>query len=176
MLHRDHRRKSALVAVESAIRKRKFGTLSTLKSDGSPHATGVVYAVSPPADPLTVYVTTRRTTMKVRNILNHPAVAFVIPVPHHLLSVVPPSVVQFTGSAEILSDRDRDAVEAFQSSWFHRRILAAEQRIVAELPEMCFIAIRPQGALFTYGIGMTALEVVRRPRQAIGRVRLPEDR
>ncbi len=35
---------------------------------------------------------------------------------------------------------------------------------------MCFIAIKPSRTLFTYGIGMTALDTVRHPRQAIGRV------
>ncbi|WNG92220.1 pyridoxamine 5'-phosphate oxidase family protein [Mycobacterium sp. ITM-2016-00318] len=54
--------------VERAIRRRTFATLSTLDRRGAPHATGVVYAVSPPDQPLTLYVTTRTTTVKVANI------------------------------------------------------------------------------------------------------------
>lgn len=167
---------SGLATVEKAIRRHRFGTLSTLNQGGAPQATGVVYAVSPPAEPLTLYVTTRRTNVKVGNILADPRVAFVIPVPHRVLPIVPPGAVQFGGVAEILDGKHPSAIRAFQSSWFHRRILAAEQRIVSEQAEMCFITIRPLCALLTYGIGMTALDVVRRPRQAIGRVRLPADR
>lgn len=167
--------RAGLAAVERAIRRHRFGTLSTLGRGGGPHATGVVYAVSPPREPLTLYVTTRRTTVKVGNILAHPRVAFVIPVPHRVLSIVPPAVVQFRGAAEILGGEHPGALRAFRHSWFHRRILATEQRIVTEPAEMCFIAIIPQRTLFTYGIGMTALDVVRGPGHALGRVRLPMD-
>lgn len=58
----------AFGVVERTIRRRTFGTLSTLTRRGSPHATGVVYAVSPPSQPLMLYVTTRTTTVKVANI------------------------------------------------------------------------------------------------------------
>lgn len=166
---------SGSAAVQRAIRRSRFGTLSTLNRSGGPHATGVVYAVSPPGQPLTLYVTTRKTTVKVGNILADPRVAFVIPVPHRFLPIVPPAVVQFAGAAEILDGEHAAAIRAFHHSWFHRRILAAEQRLVTEPAEMCFIAIRPNRTLFTYGIGMTPLDVVRRPRQAIGRVRLSTD-
>jgi hypothetical protein len=159
--------------VEKIVRQRSFGTLSTVSRDGSPHSTGVVYAVAPPGDGMTLYVTTRRSTVKVQNILRHREVAFVIPVPRRLLFKFPPSAIQFVGSAEILDAEDDDALAAFRSSWFHRRILAAEERIVNEHAQMCFIAIRAGGTLFTYGIGMSPLHILRRPREAIGRVRLP---
>jgi hypothetical protein len=42
--------------------------------------------------------------------------------------------------------------------------------------ELCFIQIRPHGMLFTYAMGMSLLENVRRPRGAIGRVAIPADR
>ncbi|MGO9157839.1 pyridoxamine 5'-phosphate oxidase family protein [Mycobacterium sp.] len=67
-------------AVERALRHQTFGTLSTLSEQGRPHATGVVYAVSPKGKPLILYVTTRTTTRKVRNVRAHPDVAFVVPV------------------------------------------------------------------------------------------------
>ncbi len=164
---------SDLAVVEKVMRQRTFGTLSTLSRDDGPHATGVVYAVAPPGDELTLFVTTRRSTVKVRNILRHQEIAFVIPVPHRVLFKFPPAAIQFVGSAEILDKNDSRAVAAFRSSWFHRRILAAERRIVNEHADMCFIAIRPCDTLFTYGGGMSALDVMRRPRDAIGRVRLP---
>jgi hypothetical protein len=172
----DDRHRSEFAAVERVIKRHRFGMLSTLNHDGGPHATGVVYAVSSTPGPLTLYVTTRRTTVKAGNISADPRVAFVIPVPRRVLPVFPPGVIQFAGSAEVLDPTDAAATRAFHSSWFHRRILAAEQRLVVEQAEMCFIAIRPRRALLTYGIGMSAVDVMRRPRQAMGRVRLPEDR
>ncbi|KUI26971.1 pyridoxamine 5'-phosphate oxidase [Mycobacterium sp. IS-1496] len=167
---------SSLVrAVERAIRRHTFGTLSTLDRHGSPHATGVVYAVAPPVQPLTLYITTRTTTVKAANVRARPPVAFVIPVPRRL-PLFPPGAVQFQGTAEVLAADDAAALGAFRTSWFHRRILTAEERITAEGGDMCFIAIRPHRMISTYGIGMTALDVLRRPRQAIGRVHLDPSR
>lgn len=162
-------------AVERAIRRRTFGTLSTLTRHDAPHATGVVYAVSPPAERLRLYITTRTSTVKVANIRAKPEVAFVIPVPHRL-PLFPPRAVQFQGVAEVLEAQDPAALRAFRASWFHRRILAAEQRILADGENLCFVAIRPHATVFTYGVGMSALEILRRPRQAAGRTHLPTGR
>lgn len=163
-------------AVEAALRRRSFGTLSTLSEQGRPHATGVVYAMSPPTAPLALYVTTRSTTRKVRNIRAHADVAFVVPVPRRMLPVFPPSAIQFQGAAAVLSANDQGAVSAFSSSWFLRRILADEQRIVAEGGDLCFIRIRPDPIVFIYGIGMSPLNILRRPRGAAGRIAIPADR
>lgn len=159
--------------VESALRQRTFGTLSTLTERGTPHATGVVYAVSAPGEPLALYVTTRTTTRKVRNLRAHPEVAFVVPVPHRFLPAFPPRAIQFMGTATVLGADDEGANRAFESSWFLRRILAAERRIVTEGGDLCFIQIRPQDKLFTYGMGMSVFDNLRRPRGAIGRVTIP---
>lgn len=75
-----------------------------------------------------------------------------------------------------MSGEDQRAVRAFGSSLFLRRILVTEQRIVAGGGELCFIRICPNPIVFTYGIGMSLVENVRRPRQAIGRVRIPTAR
>lgn len=159
--------------VEGALRQRTFGTLSTLTERGAPHATGVVYAVSAPGEPLALYVTTRTTTRKVRNLRAHPEVAFVVPVPHRFLPAFPPRAIQFMGTATVLGADDEGANRAFESSWFLRRILAAERRIVTEGGNLCFIRVRPQDKLFTYGMGMSVLGNLRRPRGAIGRVTIP---
>jgi uncharacterized protein YhbP (UPF0306 family) len=166
----------AFEGVEKALSQRTFGTLSTLTEQGAPHATGVVYAISPRDEPLILYVTTRTTTRKVRNIKAHNAVAFVVPVPRRFLPVFPPRAIQFQGTATVVSAEDEDAVRAFSASWFLRRILAAEQRIVAEGGEMCFIRVRPERMLFTYGMGMSVLDNLRHPRAAIGRVAIPAGR
>lgn len=162
--------------VERALRRRTFGTLSTLTERGTPHATGVVYGVSAQDEQLALYVTTRTTTRKVRNVRMRPDVAFVVPVPRRFVPVFPPRAVQFLGMADVVAADDEAASRAFQSSWFLRRILAAERRIVTEGGELCFIRIRPQDTLFTYGMGMSLLENVTRPRQAIGRLPIPVGR
>jgi len=162
--------------VEKALHQQTFGTLSTLTERGTPHATGVVYAVSARDEALALYVTTRTTTRKVRNIGARHDVAFVVPVPHRLLPLLPPRAIQFLGTATVVPADDDGANRAFESSWFLRRILATERRIVSDGGDLCFIRIRPARMLFTYGVGMSVLGNLRRPRGAIGRVSIPAGR
>jgi general stress protein 26 len=164
---------SDFAAVERALRRHGFGTLSTVTEQGRPHATGVVYAVSPPGEPLNLYVTTRTTTRKVRNVRAQPDVAFVIPVPRRFAPGFPPRVIQFQGTATVVSGSDEAAIRAFASSWFLRRILMTERRIVAHGGMLCFLRIHPDTTVFTYGMGRSLLENIRRPRDAIGRVTIP---
>jgi uncharacterized protein YhbP (UPF0306 family) len=161
--------------VERALRHQTFGTLSTLSVQGRPHATGVVYAVAPKGEPLILYVTTRTTTRKVRNLRAHPDVAFVVPVPRRFIPAFPPRSVQFQGTATVVPSEHDGARRAFDSSWFLRRILLAEQRIVAEGGDLCFICIRPDPTVFTYGIGMSVWDNIRHPRSATGRQQVPND-
>lgn len=169
-------RKLSFAGVEEALRQRAFATLSTLSEQGTPHATGVVYAVSARDESLILYVTTRTTTRKVRNIRAHPAVAVVVPVPRRFIPAFPPRAIQFQGTATVVPADDDDAIRAFSSSWFLRRILTAERRIVVEGGDLCFIRIRPERMLFTYGMGMSVLHNLTRPREAIGRVAIPAGR
>jgi uncharacterized protein YhbP (UPF0306 family) len=169
-------RKLSFTGVEDVLRQRTFATLSTLSEQGTPHATGVVYTVSAHDEPLILYVTTRTTTHKVRNIRAHPAVAVVVPVPRRFIPGFPPRVIQFQGTATVVPADDDDAIRAFSSSWFLRRILTAERRIVVEGGDLCFIRIRPERMLFTYGMGMSVLHNLTRPREAIGRVAIPAGR
>jgi hypothetical protein len=162
--------------VERTIRRHTFGTLSTVSPHGFPQASGVIYAMSPPTQPVVLYVTTRTSTVKVAHIAQASAVAFVIPVPRRGLPLFPPAAVQFQATATILDSQDTAALAAFRSTWFHRRILRAEQRIVAETGDMCFIAIRPHRILSTYGIAMSAATIMRRPAHAISHVHLPAGR
>lgn len=168
----DH---SDFEVVAQTLRRRTFGTLSTLTEHGRPHATAVTYAVSPAGEPLLLYVTTRTTTRKVRNLRTHPDVAMVIPVPRRFAARFPPRCIQFQGEATVISGSDRSAIRAFESSWFLRRILLSERRIVTEGGELCFVRVHPDPTLFTYGIGVSLWENVRRPRAAIGRVVIPTE-
>ena len=163
-------------AVERALRHQTFGTLSTLgESTVARMRLAWFYAVSPKGEPLILYVTTRTTTRKVRNVRAHPDVAFVVPVPRRLIPGFPPRAVQFQGTATVVPGDHRRALRAFASSWFLRRILVAEQRIVTQGGDLCFVCIRPDPMVFTYGIGMSLWHNVRQPRDAIGRVKIRDD-
>jgi general stress protein 26 len=96
----------AFEGVEKALRQRTFGTLSTLTEQGAPHATGVVYAVSARDVPLILYVTTRTTTRKVRNIRTHADIAFVVPVPRRWAGRNVASTAQMTRQRDGAHDRD----------------------------------------------------------------------
>ncbi|HEY9265474.1 MAG TPA: pyridoxamine 5'-phosphate oxidase, partial [Mycobacterium sp.] len=125
-------------------------------------------------EPLNLYVTTRTTNRKVRNLRARPEVAFVVPAPHRFFPVFPPRAIQFLGTATIGCGRRRGGNRTFEGSWFLRRILATERRIVTEGGRLCFNRIRPNRTVFTYAIGMTVWDNLRQPRGAIGRVTIPE--
>jgi hypothetical protein len=97
---------------ERTLRRQTFATRSTVTDNGRPHATGVVYAVSPCGKPLVLYVTSRTTTRKVRNIGAHPDVVFVVPVSRRLLPVFPPCAVQFLGTATVVPREHDGALQA----------------------------------------------------------------
>src|SRR5688572_17089065 len=88
-------------AVERVLRKRRFATLASVTEDGRPHATGVVYALSPPDEPVCLYVTTNARNKKVANIRANPGVAVVVPLSRAVLATLPPACVQFQGTAEV---------------------------------------------------------------------------
>jgi hypothetical protein len=162
--------------VERALRRRSFATLSSLTVDERPHATGVVYAVSVPGDPLSLFVTTNVTNKKVANIRAHPNVAVVVPLSRRLLPELPPACLQFQGVAEVLDGSDPAAVRAFQSTLFLRTILRTEHRIVATGGRICFLRIRPEPVIFTYGLGRSLLWLRRHAGQGAQRVPIPSER
>ena len=162
-------------AVERALRRRTFATLTTVTDAGRPHATGVVYAVSPPGEPLGLYVTTNARNRKIANLRANGEVAVVIPLPRRL-RWLPPACVQFQGSAEILDGTDEDALRAFRANWFGRKILRIEHRIVASGGRLCFIHIRPDPVVFTYGFGMSLLALRRHAGAGAGRIAIPAGR
>jgi len=132
--------------------------------------------MSPHDEPVFFYVTIRTTTRKVRTIQARPDVAFVIPLARLSAPAFPPRAVQFQGTAEAVAGEDERARRAFRSSWFLRRILSTEQRIVAQGGDLCLIRICPDPVIFTYGIGMSIFETMRRPKDAAGRVAIPAER
>jgi hypothetical protein len=77
--------------VEKLLRTKNFGVLTTITPVGKPHSVGVVYAVSPPSEPFCIYLITRVALKKARNINNDSNVSFVVPFPHYIFRIVPPT-------------------------------------------------------------------------------------
>ena len=88
---------------------------------------------------------------------------------------LPPACLQFQGRADVVED-DEAALRAFRTSWFLRMILRTEHRIVARGGRICFIRIRPDPVIYTYGLGMSLLTLRRHAGQGANRVRIPAHR
>jgi len=168
--------KTAFEQIERELRKKNFGILGTVSTDGRSHSTGVMYAVSSQDEPLKIYVVTRTRNKKVRNIAKNPNVSFVVPLSRRLLSFVPPSCIQFQGTARIVDATDKAAIRAFESSYVLRMILRLESDIVTQHDDQaCFIKISPDPTVFTYGLGISPLELGRRAAHAAAKVQIPSE-
>jgi uncharacterized protein YhbP (UPF0306 family) len=137
-----------LKEIERTIDKKSFCILTTISSEGKPHSVGVIYS----AKGLDIYIYTGRKTKKAQNISANPQVAMVIPVPY-IFRFIPPRVIQFQGRAEILTPTDPNANRVYK--W----------KIPKDV-DGCFIHVRPEGRIWTQGIGMSAIERVRHPEKA----------
>lgn len=159
--------------VEEAIRKKNYGVLNTVSGDGRPHSAGVMYAVSARNRPFDLYIVTDRRSKKARNITLNPNISFAIPIPRWP-SFLPPSSVQFQGKAELLTLNDEAAREAFNASMVLRRVLKIQ---LAQKQEVStFIRVRPNPVIFTYGVGISVMQLVKHIEAAAGRVEIPASR
>lgn len=137
--------------VEKLLRTKNFGILSTITDTSHPHSVGVVYATSPQsAQSFSLYLLSRMTLKKVKNISNNPNVAFVVPFPHYIMRMIPPACIQFSGKAELISFEDTIARRAFQSSIVLRRSIMHNLSLGGENK---FIRITPDNKIFSFGIG-----------------------
>lgn len=155
--------------VEREIRKRNFGVLATISPQGRPHSAGVLYAISRPKDPFILYVTTDRRSKKARNIANNRNVAFTIPLNRRFLRFMPPNSIQFQGVADLTSSDDEDARAAFSRSLLLRETLKLE----ASQRDAIFIRITPDPVVFTYGVGVSPLSLIKDIGGAARRSRIP---
>ncbi len=144
--------------VERQLRKRSFGILGTVTPKGAPHATCVLYGVSPPEEKLALYVVTERHYRKTRNVLADPHVWFVVPVPHAILRFVPPSCIQFPGAADVRSLDDPVGRAAFGQDRILRMSIEQAER---DEYDAVFLRVRPGKRVFGYGLGISLLELRR---------------
>lgn len=159
--------------VESEIRRRNFGVLATVCQDGRPHSTGVLYGVSPWEKLLAIYITTNRESKKARNVARNPNVSFTIPLSRRYLRLLPPHCVQFQGTADTVPIEDETANEAF-GSLLLREVLKLERKHVQQ--KAVFIRIHPDPVIFTYGLGLSFVELMKHIGAASSRVRIPSPR
>jgi general stress protein 26 len=155
------------------LRRQYFAILSTVGADGRPASAGVSYAVSPPDQPLTFYVMTRRHLQKARNIAQQPEVSLVVLVRRWCLWFLPPATIQVRGRAEIVAATDTEGRAIFQRFWLGRRILKS-YRAMARRGEtrICFLKITPEPLVHSYMVGTTVFGLMRHMEAGAGQVRL----
>jgi general stress protein 26 len=158
--------------VESQVRKKSFGILSTIDSKGRPHSTGVLYGISPPSSPFSIFNVVDKNYVKVKNIKRDPRVSFVVTFPHYYLRFAPASYVMFRGIAEILPFSDEMGQKAFQT----KRILRMNLESDYEEFEMAFIRIRPEPRVVCYGLGIGIMEMRSTLANAAYSVTIPPER
>ncbi len=160
--------------VEGEIRRHNFGVLGTISADGRPHSTGVLYGVGLRQSVFVLYITTNRRNKKARNIARNSSVSFTIPMMRRVLKFLPPHCVQFQGTGEIIPFDNRDARNAFASSLVLRKTLQLEGKHVGR--HAVFIRISPDPVMYTYGLGLSLIGLLRNIGEASGRVEIPASR
>ena len=161
--------------VESEIRNKTFGILTTLNKDGSPHSTGVLYGVSSPDSDFVLYIITSLKYKKTKNIINNPQVSFVIPFPHHILRFVPSSTVTFYGEVKILPFVDHEDLLAIFSE---KRILRliTEHLTDEEKEDYVFLKLKPSPKVYCYGLGFNLFKLRGSHTEGGYTVFIPEER
>jgi Pyridoxamine 5'-phosphate oxidase len=152
------------------LAKRSFCTLATAKTVSAsiapqPHVAGVVYAF---VDGV-LYISTKRTSRKARNLSDNPNVFVCIPVRRMPLGA-PPSTIQYASTATILSSRDPLIKQLSDAG----KINAITSHHELEMPGGCFVRVEVPRTYLTYGLGMSLKVLARDPLNAGGRFDLPQ--
>ena len=156
--------------VEKQLRKKSFGVISVVDPHGSPHSTGVIYAIPPRPNPFRFYVLTDAEYRKTKYLRQNPNVAFMVTFPHYWMRFVPANTVHFQGTAEILPFSDTTAQASFRNSRITRMNLSSEY----DEHKMVFIKIKPPRSLNVYGLGIPTMEM-RKDHTAAGyKIQIPE--
>ena len=150
-------RKVDAVKTAKQIAKRSCRILTTTTDDG-PHAVAVLYV----AIGTDLYVNTRRSSRKARNIAKNPNVSLCIPI--RRLPIGPPSSVQFAAHAVVLASDDPEIDSCLRSGALKRITSHGE----LALDGNCFVRITPTGRINTYGLGMPLLRLLTDPLHASG--------
>jgi hypothetical protein len=146
-----------------AIARNSFCVLATSSADNRPHAVGILYS----AVDWTLYFAVGENSVKVRNVRANPNVAVSIPV--RKFPFGPPMAVQFQGVGEVLA-ADDPHVRALLGAGRLKRITSAA---ALDRPGACVIKVVPRRRIFTYGLGMSLIRLLRDVTQGARTVELP---
>ncbi len=160
--------------VETAVRKKTFGVLTTIDSKGRPHSTGIIYAVGSKDKPFAVYIIAGVNYVKVRNIRRNPNVSLVVTFPHYWIRFAPASYVMFRGTAEILPGNDTDGKKAMSQTRIGRMNLQTDAESLGV--EFVYIKITPEPTVFCYALGFGIVEMRREHANLGYKVIIPENR
>jgi hypothetical protein len=157
----DEARQRELIRKEMS--KRTFLTLATASQEMRPHVVGLRYVMIGDA----LYVTMHDDSVKARNIGANPRVAVCIPAKK--VPLFPPFVVQFQGTATLLPVTDQRIQNLFAAGRLKGIISAKDFH---EDPKTTFARIVPNKRVFSYGLGVSLLQIVRQPTTAMRGVEL----
>ena len=135
------------------IARKTFCTLATTSPAGRSHSAGVVYD----AVDGTLWVHASAASRKARSIAANPSVGVCIP--YRRLPVGPPFTIHFQATAELV---------AMDDPVIRRLLDAGKLGSIAghgalDMPDGCFIAIRPTGTIHSYGPGARIIDLIRDP-------------
>lgn len=154
--------------VESSVRRKTFGVLTTVDKAGTPHSTGILYGVAPPTSPFALYVLTLEKYIKIRNVRANPRASLVVPFPHRILSFIPAPCATFRGLAEVVPFDDADGRWAFKQ----QRILRDNAAWLADA-EPVFLKLTPEPTVLCHGLGIGLMRMRREHTAGGYRVQVP---
>lgn len=139
--------------VLATMAKKSFCTVATTSPAGRSHSAGVVYDWVDG----TLWVHASGSSRKARSIAANPHVGICIP--FRRLPVGPPFTIHFQATAELV---------AMDDPRIRRLLDAGELGGIAghgalDMPDGCFIAIRPTGRIHSYGPGARIIDLIRDP-------------
>ena len=160
--------------VETQVRKKTFGVLTTLNKDGTPHTTGILYGVSLPSSKFALFSITSKKYKKVRNIKGNPNVSFLIPFPHYYIRFAPSATVIFQGKADFMTLDNQEIQNIFSKKRILRLILRQAQQEEPEI--MTFLRIKPQQRVLCHSLGFNVLKLRKDHKKGGYSVTIPQHR
>jgi hypothetical protein len=150
--------------VRNIIRDKNWMVLATVNKKGIPQSSVVMYA----SDGKTIYVSTGKNSLKVKNIKQNKHVAVTIPFRknflHQLIKKAPPAEIHFKGEAEILPYSNEEA-----RKFFSKMIGVPDDLTDSSV----WLKIKPTSKIASYGVGIGFLKM-RNPEMAGNIIQLPE--
>ncbi|NPD87423.1 MAG: hypothetical protein HGN29_01785 [Asgard group archaeon] len=160
--------------IENMIRSKTFGIINTINQDGTPHSTGVLYAVSPTESKFALYVVTSTKYKKAKNIKRNPQVSFIITYPHHHIRFAPSSTITINGKVEILPFQNEELLAIFSEKRVLRMITKHLDSEEAE--NYIFLKIIPTPKVHVYGVGYNIFALRKGHTEGGYSVNIPEKR